>query len=324
MLARPTIPDGKRGAVPAHRRPPPLVSLIMPVWRPQAEWLAQAVMTALAQREARIELVLVEDGSAEPLEELLSELGDERVRLLQQPHGGAYAARNAGIAAARGEFVRFVDADDVFHPDSTARLVQLAEGERGAIAYGATLFCDADLRPQWKMTSRLRGDAVLPCLLSRFSVRPGALLFPRAVVEATGEWDTGFRLSGDWDWVLRALEHAPVRGERQVATYYRRHSEAMTADYAAGEEGARRVVRRYFERHPDQLGTAVERRAEATLHARAVRVNATHGRRRECFSRLGRSLLLDPRAAGNEAMRALPALWGRLRHAPAAAPRLFG
>jgi glycosyltransferase involved in cell wall biosynthesis len=324
MHARLTTSDSERGAAPANRRSRPLVSLIMPVWRPQAEWLAQAVTTALAQREARIELILVEDGSAEPLEELLSELGDERVRLLQLPHSGAYGARNAGIAAARGEFVRFVDADDVFHPDSTARLVQLAEGEPAAIAYGATLFCDADLRPQWKMTSRLRGDAVLPCLLSRFSVRPGALLFPRAVVEATGEWDTGFRLSGDWDWVLRALEHAPVRGERHVATYYRRHSEAMTADYAAGEEGARRVVRRYFERHPDQLGTAVERRAEATLHARAVRVNATHGRRRECFSRLGRSLLLDPRAAGNEAMRALPALWGRLRHAPAAAPRLFG
>jgi glycosyltransferase involved in cell wall biosynthesis len=293
----------------------------MPVWRPQAEWLAQAVTTALAQREARIELVLVEDGPAEPLEALLSELGDERVRLLQVPHGGAYRARNAGIEAARGDFVRFVDADDVFHPDSTARLVQLALSEQGAIAYGATMFCDPDLRPQWKMASRLRGDAVLPCLLSRFSVRPGGVLFPRAVVEATGEWDTGFRLSGDWDWVLRALEHAPVRGERRVATYYRRHSDAMTADFEAGEEGARRVVRRYFERHPDQLGTAVERRAEATLHARAVRVNVTHGRRGECIPQLGRSLMLDPRAVGNEILRGLPALWGRLRHAPATAPR---
>ena len=171
----------------------------MPVWRPQPEWLAQAVTTALAQRDARIELVLVEDGSAELLEALLSELDDERCHL-RLPHTGTYGARNAGIAAARGDFVRFVDADDVFHPDSTARLVQLAESERGAIAYGATLFCDADLRPQWKMTSRLKGDAVLPCLLSRFSVRPGALLFPRAVVEATGEWDTSFRVSGDWDW----------------------------------------------------------------------------------------------------------------------------
>jgi hypothetical protein len=172
------------------------------------------------------------------------------------------------------------------------------------------------------MTSRLAGDAVLPCLLSRFSVRPGALLFPRAVVDATGEWDTEFRVSGDWDWVLRALEHAPVHGETRVATYYRRHPDAMTADFVAGEEGARRVVRRYFERHPDQVGTAVERRAEATLHARAVRVHATHGRRRECFPRLARGLLLDPRAVGNEILRALPALWGRLRHL-AATPRFL-
>jgi hypothetical protein len=107
-----------------------------------------------------------------------------------------------------------------------------------------------------------------------------------------------------------------------VAFYYRRHGGEMTSDFAAGEEGARRVVRRYFERHPEQRGTAIERRAEAMLHARAVRVSATHGRRAESITRLRDGLMLDPRAVGNEFVQAMPALWGRLRYATSAAPRI--
>ena len=298
-----------------------LVSLVMPVWKPQVEWLDLAMRTSLEQRGADVELVVVEDGPSEAVGRLASELGDPRVRIVRVPRGGPYRARNAGIEAARGEFIRFVDSDDVFDLDSTARLVALSRMDGTAISYGATLFCDSSLRPVWKMTSRLHGDAVLDCLLSRFSVRPGSMLFPRGVVEATGEWDPAFSVSGDWDWILRALEHAPVRGERRVATHYRRHGDGVTSDVVAGEEGARRVVQRYFERHPEQRGTRIERRTEAMLHVRAARIYATHGSG-EWMPRLRRGLVLDPRAVGNELVQAFPALWGRLRYAPSAAPRL--
>src|SRR2546425_555170 len=80
------------------------------------------------------------------------------MRVIRVAHGGISHARNAGIAEATGEHFRFIDADDVLEPWSTARLVRLAGAEPGgALAYGATLNCDEELRPLEAMRSDLEG-----------------------------------------------------------------------------------------------------------------------------------------------------------------------
>jgi hypothetical protein len=290
-----------------------LVTMIMPAWNPRPDWLHTAVRSVLAQRGVQIELIVVDDGCPEPVEPLLADLAEERVRVLRVPHGGPSAARNAGIAAARGDCIRFVDSDDFFPVDSTARLAQLV-GADDVIAYGATLMCDAELRPVWKMTARAHDDAATASLLGLFQVRVTSMLFPRAVVERTGEWDPGFPASGDWDFVLRALEHAPVRGDGVVATYYRRHGSSVTADVRAGQTGARRVVARYFERHPEQRGTDLEQRVEARLAAMASRIYFTHGQPRVAISHLRRALATDPRAVAEELSLAPQAIVGKVSY----------
>jgi glycosyltransferase involved in cell wall biosynthesis len=294
----------------------PLVTMIMPVWRPRRDWLLQAVGSALGQRECELELIVVDDGNPQPIAELLAETDDDRVRILRVPHGGEPAARNAGLAEARGDRIRFIDADDALERDSTARLLRLIGTDDDVIAYGATLVCDQDLRPVWKMASRLEGDVVVDCLLGRFTVRPPAMLFTRRVVEATGEWDPAFRVSHDWDYVLRALEHARVRGEREVAAYYRKHPQSSIGRNAAtaGEEGARRVIARYFERHPEQRGTLLERQAESRLYAIAARVQASRGQPIECLRRLRQAVALNPAAVMQEITQSLPAVGGQVRH----------
>jgi glycosyltransferase involved in cell wall biosynthesis len=289
----------------------PLVSLVMTAWQPRPEWLGEAVRTALAQRGCRIEVVLVDDGSPEPLIDVLGPHEDERLRLIRVEHGGVYRARNVGLAAACGDWIRYVDSDDVFPLDGTASLLALTDGDR-VIAYGATLFCDRELRPVWTMTSRLQGAVAVECLLGRFTVRPPAMLFPRAVLDESGEWDPEFRVAGDWDYVLRALEVAPVRGTRAATLYYRKNPGSVTSDAAAGEEGGRRVVRRYFERHPEQRAR-LERRAEARLAAQAARAYLTRRRPREAAKRLGRALILDPTAPAVELRQAVPAFVGTAR-----------
>jgi glycosyltransferase involved in cell wall biosynthesis len=290
------------------------VSFVVAAWKPNPDWLRHAVRSVLDQQGCAVEAIVVDDGSPEPVAPLLEPVADDRLRIVRIPHGGEGAARNAGIAAASGDWFRFVDADDELQLGSTARLLALG-GAGDAIAYGATMFCDGELRPRWTLTCRIQGPAVEQCLLGRFTVRPFSLLFPRHVVEATGEWDTQFRVSQDWDYVLRALEHAPVRGETRVATYYRKHVGSATADVGAGEAGGRRVLDKYFERHPEQRGTRLERKAEARLEAMLARVAATHGRPREALGRLARALRLDPGAVAAEVRDAAPAALARLRPA---------
>jgi hypothetical protein len=286
----------------------------MPTWRPQAAWFRQAVKGALAQGGCRFELLVIDDGSPEPVAELLEGIDDPRLRVERIPHGGLAKARNAGAALAAGDYVRFIDSDDVCERDSTARLLNLMNGTDDFITYGATLVCDSDLRPVWKMASRIQGQFTVECLLGRFVVRPHTLLFPRRVLEATGDFDSSLRVSDDWDFVLRASEHAQTRGDRAVATFYRRHSSSVTTDTSTGEHDARRVVESYFERHPEQRRTRLERLAEARLEVMTARMRASHGQPRGALEHLRKAVLLDPRSVAYECAQIVPALWGHLRY----------
>ncbi len=285
----------------------------MPVWSPREEWLGAAVQSVLAQRECRCELVVVDDGCEQPVAEVLGAVDDARLRVHRVAHGGVYAARNTGLTLARGDWIRYVDADDLLTPRSTRRLLDLTLGAQDVVTYGATTFCDEDMRARWTMRSRLQGHIATDCLLGRFTVRPQAMLFPRMLLEATDGWSPAFRVSEDWDFVLRVLEGAPVRGETAVAVYYRRHPGGATADTDAGLEGARLVVERYLERHPEARGTRLERRARGMVFALGARVNLTRGDLPRAARDLARALGTDPLAVGGEVRRSLPALAGPLR-----------
>jgi len=266
----------------------------MPAWNPRPAWLAEAVTSALGQEGCDLELVVVDDGSAQPVADLLQDVDDDRLRIVRVAHGGVSAARNAGLEVARGSHVRFIDADDVLPRESTARLLQLAaDGER-LLAYGATVFCDEQLSPRWKVASRRRGDVAEACLLDRFPVTLPAILFPREVIDQVGEWDPAFQVCEDWDYVLRAAEQAPAAGTPDVALLYRRHDSSASHGDEAAWDGTLRVVERYFERHPDKRGTGVERQVRAMLSF----MRATHRPRRQIWRsrHLWRAALLDPRA----------------------------
>jgi glycosyltransferase involved in cell wall biosynthesis len=284
-----------------------LVSLVMPVWQPNPDWLNQAVDAALSQQGCELELVVVDDGAREPIDPLFSGFDDPRLRLIRAAHGGPSRARNAGIKEARGSYLRFIDADDVIARGSTAELLAMTEGRDDVIPHGATVFCDEDLHPLWKMTSGLEGGGVRECLLGRFTTRPHAFLFPRQVVEATGDWDPEILVNHDWDFILRALEHGSLRSTRSVATYYRRHARGVTSMSAEGLRGPEQVIDRYFERHPEQRGTRLERQARARALAHQGRVYATRGRPGKGITRLARAAALDPRAPWVEITQAMPA-----------------
>jgi glycosyltransferase involved in cell wall biosynthesis len=245
-----------------------LVSFIMPVWCPRPDWLRQCLESVLAQRGCEFELIIVDDGNSSPVEGLLDGLDDRRVSVVRGLHGGASYARNLGLRVAKGSQIRFVDADDVLEAGSTARLQKLIEHNGDMIAYGTTLSCDEDLRrlPR-RYESTLEGDVSKQYLLGQFDVRHLSMLFPRTIIDRTGEWSTDFAVSADRDFVQRALEHGLVRGEQAVATFYRRHRLSIQgqADIASGQAAALKVVARYIERHQHEAGSRLHRKAIANI-----------------------------------------------------------
>jgi hypothetical protein len=116
------------------------------------------------------------------------------------------------------------------------------------------------------------------------------------VVEAAGLWDPEFLVSGDWDFVLRALEHAEVVGDERVTFYYRRNPRSLsrTAKVAAGEIARRRLIRKYFERHPEQRGSALERRALSAMYLDRAQAYWHFGQYPASITRLARAVVADP------------------------------
>ncbi len=275
-----------------------LVSLIMPVWRPDPAWFAQAVSSALDD-ETDLELLLVDDGNDAPVR---APVDDPRVRVVRASHAGPYAARDVGLAHAEGTHVRYVDADDVVVAGSTSRLLAAAGHDR--IAHGITELCDEDLRPTGATGSGLAGSAVDACLLGQFSVFHVSLLYPRTIVERVGPWDVpGFEVSGDWDYVLRALELAPVVPVPSTVTRYRRHPGSVMSRARVAEGGRARelVLRRHFDRHPDRLGTSIERDAYASMHLDQAAAHAWRGERRDAATALARAARRRPLRAARTA-----------------------
>ncbi len=98
-----------------------MFSIVTPVFN-KREMLRETVLSALSQSYAGFELILVDDGSTDGSLETVSDLEDKRIRILRQANAGASAARNAGLAAARHEWIAFLDADDLWLPGHLAEL----------------------------------------------------------------------------------------------------------------------------------------------------------------------------------------------------------
>lgn len=109
----------------------PLISVIVPVFN-QEEYLRQCVESVLAQTYSRWELILVNDGSTDGSENICREYAasDSRIKTIHRPNGGLSAARNEGLDIASGEYITFLDADDLLHPAMLSVLTNAATGQR--------------------------------------------------------------------------------------------------------------------------------------------------------------------------------------------------
>lgn len=243
----------------------PFVSIILPVWNPRSDWLAEAIASAFQEKLCRIEMILVDDGSKEPPEAWLSPQDATRVKVVRVPHRGVGHARNVALEHCNGDCIRFLDADDLFLPDSTSLLLDLTKGKSNIVTYGATAVCNEILQVRGSVRSRLQGSIHTLTALGRFECTIPAMLIPRTIATQVG-FDERLMVQGDWDFVLRVSEVADFCGTQQPVYLYRRHEGSLSSGRAARREAVRTtamIVKGYLKRHPEIRGTQVESQIRA-------------------------------------------------------------
>jgi len=212
-----------------------------------AHYLPFAIASALAQTLPAAEIILVDDGSSDNTAQIAAEFG-ERVRYIYQSNRGLSAARNRGIQSASGEYVGFLDADDLWSPDFLKSLVPLLDREPtlGAVYCGSQFIDALGHRLSQVVTKTFPADRLHDVLVNGAFFPPGAVLVRKSVLEQLGLFDGAMGACDDWDMWLRISAAYSFAGIPQILALYRRHGNNMTRDLARMRESQLNVARKHF------------------------------------------------------------------------------
>ncbi|GAB4354640.1 MAG: hypothetical protein Fur0042_23700 [Cyanophyceae cyanobacterium] len=237
------------------------VSVIIPAYNAAAT-IAATVASALGQTYGDLEVIVVDDGSTDGTAAIVSDLGaDPRLRLLRYPNGGQAIARNRGIAAAVGELITFLDADDQWTPEKVAEQVRaLDENPEAAIAYGWTDYVDGAGRLLHRGSYVSLSGRVLMALAQVNFIESGSNVMVRrsaldAIAVATAAGDGPFEPalvpSEDWDLWLRLAERFEFVAIARPQVLYRVADDSQSANVRRLERSCRACLGRAFGRRPD-------------------------------------------------------------------------
>ncbi|MGB3723384.1 MAG: glycosyltransferase family A protein [Pacificimonas sp.] len=203
--------------------PLPAISVIIPLYN-KAAHVRASIESALAQTYPAQEIIVVDDASSDESLDIVKRMSRSEIRILQrnQPGPGGYAARNYGIAQARGDWVAFLDADDLWQPahlESIANAIAACGGQVGCAFTGVDIVQAGRRRP-YKHNARLltpnvplSPETMLRAWLSeeRCPIWTGASAFSISVLQRAGPFPAGrARRGGDKDMWLRAMLAAPT------------------------------------------------------------------------------------------------------------------
>ena len=255
----------------------------------RAATVGSAIRSVLAQTRGDFELIVVDDGSTDGTAEVVRSFADQRVRLLERPHGGAAAARAAGIEAGSAPLVSLLDADDLWMPSYLEAMGAALDADPGAsFAYTDAWYLDDRTRHVRRASAMhyqrppepppATAPELFAALLERNFIY-NAVTLRRSAVDAVGPPDARLRASIDWEWWLRLERSRPPRRAR--AGQARRLPPPADLDHARPRARGRRPARPAANRGERVLGARRDADGAAGTRRAARRdLAALEGRRR--------------------------------------------
>lgn len=238
----------------------PCLSVVIPVYNGR-DHLAAALESLIDQTRRDFEIIVVDDGSTDDVGDLVQKIAagldpsGPAISLIRQDNAGVSAARNRGIAAARAEFVGFLDADDLWAPEKVARHLSLMSAQPSIeLSFSGFDIIDAAGRNLFEGLTPHKGGLSLDTLMVRNVIHTSTVIARREALAACGGFDTGLSNYEDFDLWLRIAARRPgnIYGITEALACYRRHAAQTTKDWRKMHEGWLRVTSAVAARHPEK------------------------------------------------------------------------
>ena len=223
------------------------ISVIIPAYN-HARYLAEAIDSVLAQTYAPLEIIVVDDGSTDDTPAVAASYGD-RIRYIRQENAGVGAARNRGIAVARGEYLALLDSDDIWLPEKLEREIALfdADPQLGFVHCGVEKFDESGQTSismtgaeGWIATDLLRLDREVIAALGSCPI------VPKRVAEEVGGYDARLPPSEDWDFCYRVALRYRAGFVPMVLVRYRLHGGGIHLNVTRMEQGMMTALAKAF------------------------------------------------------------------------------
>jgi glycosyltransferase involved in cell wall biosynthesis len=214
---------------------PDLVSVLIPAYNAE-KWIADTIKSAIAQNWSNKELIIVNDGSTDNTLSVAKNFESKSVKIITQDNCGASTARNKALSFAQGDYIQWLDADDILAPDKISNQMQLAEAGYNSLqlfssSYG--IFHYRIGKAKFKPNNIWQDLSPLDWIINNFSDRnawmvPAAWLISRKLTEKAGYWDERLSLNDDGEYISRVvLASEQVKFVSTAQSYYRSTSFAQ-------------------------------------------------------------------------------------------------
>jgi glycosyltransferase involved in cell wall biosynthesis len=204
-----------------------LVSIIIPCYN-AAPWVAEAIQSGLNQTYKPIEIIVVDDGSRDDSLAVVSRFESRILKVISQDNRGNGAARNRAIEEAQGDYIQYLDADDLLAPDKIEMQTRrLTRAQSECVAAGAwARFChcsfEAEFRAERLWRDFLPIDWLVMAWGERLMMASHAWLVPRGIVDKAGPWDENLRCNVDGEYFTRVvLQSRQILFCPEARVYYR-------------------------------------------------------------------------------------------------------
>ncbi len=227
----------------------PLVSTIIPAYNCE-RYLPKAIESVLAQTYKPFEVIVVDDGSVDGTADIAKSY--KEVRYIYQMNQGHGTAKNAGIAASKGEFLAFLDADDLWTPDKLRVQVDylVNHPDVGYSISKMQIFLESGTElPKWLDKDWLSEG--IPAYI------PSALVVRKSVIEEIGGFDPTYRHGNDTDWLFRAKDSGiSMTILPEILLYRRIHSSNLSYETRAMTLELLRLIKSSIDRKRNQKSSS--------------------------------------------------------------------